>query len=443
MKRPLIILHGWSDDSKSFRPLASWFRKQGFKTHDVFLGDYISMRDSIRLTDLGAALQRALKDKKVPTSRGAFDLVVHSTGGLVAREFLCQFCAGNPALSPIRHLLMLAPANFGSPLASLGKSMVGRLFKGWKWDGMFQTGTQVLEALELASPYSFDLAIRDLFDPQFPIYAPEYTQITVLTGTSPYPEPMKRLIHENGSDGTVRVSTANLNARHYHVDFADPTAPQMHSTSLNAPETAFAVLPLDHGSITRPADDPILAELILNSLRADTPAQYLKHVRHCQTVTEKTYLVGATSAEPKHFHPFMHVVFRVRDQHGDPVDDYFVEFYQQQGDRSDRVFEAIHKDILEKVTKNSRQPSYRSFLFDIKQLENLLQSRVSTRVEMSLVAADDSEWVGYRNPPDKPGAGIPIFSGGSNNFIHPNQPVLVDITLHRDPVPAVFKLTKV
>jgi pimeloyl-ACP methyl ester carboxylesterase len=443
MKRPLIILHGWSDTSGSFKPLATWFRRKGFKTRDIFLGDYVSMRDSIRLSDLGFAFRRALDDHKVPLRPGAFDLVVHSTGGLVAREFLCQFCDGDASKSPVRRLVMLAPANFGSPLAAMGKSMVGRLFKGWKWDGAFQTGTQLLEALELASNYSFDLALRDLFNPRFPLYAPEHTQVTVLTGTTAYPQHLKQLLHENGSDGTVRVSTANLNARYYRVDFADPRVPGL---SVRAPNTpggmAFAVLPHDHGSITKPAGDAVLEDLILGALKSEGVGDYATHLRHCALTTAATYQQGLQGRNPDWFHQYMHVVFRVRDQHGSPIQDYFVEFYQQHDDRSDTVFQAIHKDILEKVTKNTRNPECRSFLFDMDDLFKLLTNRPSTKVEMSLVAANDSDLVAYRNPPDRPGAGVPLFSVGKNNFIHPNEPVLVDIVLHRDPVRRVFKLTR-
>lgn len=213
MPIPTLIIHGWSDTSKSFRPLARFLEESGHDVRNIFLGDYKSLKDEISLEDVGQAMHRALLDHELPLARHSFNVVVHSTGGLVVREFLRQFCrddAGgpDPALSPIRNVLMLAPANFGSPLAKMGKSMVGRLFKGWKWEGPFETGKRLLDALELGSPISFELAERDLFDDAFPIFDPAHVRATVMVGSAAYDSRMKRMIHENGSDGTVRVASA-------------------------------------------------------------------------------------------------------------------------------------------------------------------------------------------------------------------------------------------
>src|SRR5580658_3481360 len=70
---PVVILHGWSDNSTSFKPLAAWLRTQGFPVTPIFLGDYLSMNDEITLKDLGYAFIRALKDKQVPQTPHAFE----------------------------------------------------------------------------------------------------------------------------------------------------------------------------------------------------------------------------------------------------------------------------------------------------------------------------------------------------------------------------------
>ena len=216
---PVVILHGWSDNSDSFVPLASWLKEQGFNVTNIYLGDYLSMNDEITLYDLGSAFQKALKDKQIPLTRYSFDLVVHSTGGLVAREFLRQVCPGDASATPVKRLCMMAPANFGSPLAKLGKSVWGRFSKGWDWDHLGQTGEEILNALELASPYSWALAQEDLFNEQFKVFDPANTMATVLVGTTAYTG-IRSVMHEDGSDGTVRVSTANLNAHDLKRDAA-------------------------------------------------------------------------------------------------------------------------------------------------------------------------------------------------------------------------------
>jgi triacylglycerol esterase/lipase EstA (alpha/beta hydrolase family) len=116
---PIVILHGWSDSSASFKDLAQWLKQNGFNVVDIYLGDYLSMNDEITLFDLAAAFGRALKNHNIPQNRFSFDAIVHSTGGLVMREYLRQVCAGDPSKTPVKHLCMLSPANFGSPLARL------------------------------------------------------------------------------------------------------------------------------------------------------------------------------------------------------------------------------------------------------------------------------------------------------------------------------------
>jgi hypothetical protein len=89
------------------------------------------------------------------------------------------------------------------------------------------------------------------------------------------------------------------------------------------------------------------------------------------------------------------------------------------------------------VTTYSRDSSYRSFLFDVTDLEKFLERKPDARVEMSITAAAISRRIAYRNPK----GGIPIFTAKNQKFIRPNEPTLVDVTLYRDPAPEVFTLT--
>ena len=131
-KRPVIILHGYSGEPEHFESLAGFLKKKGFKVVDIWLGEYESMTDELTIQDLGQAMGKALKKKKISLARHSFDVIVHSTGGLVVRQFLIHYFLGSPEACPIRHLVMLAPAHFGSPLAIAGKSVFGRLKNGWK-----------------------------------------------------------------------------------------------------------------------------------------------------------------------------------------------------------------------------------------------------------------------------------------------------------------------
>ncbi len=406
------------------------------------------MQDEITLPDLGNAMIVALNDADIPQERHSFDLIVHSTGGLVGREYLRQVCYSeeghlDASLTPVRHFVFLAPANFGSPLAHVGKSMFGRLFKGWKWDGFMETGTGVLNALELASPYSAQLAMTDLFDPGFPIFDPCNTLATVMVGTVGYDDRFKRILHENGSDGTVRVSTANLNAKYVKAYFRDPElTPDMKVVSANCPEIPFAVFKRNHGNITEPtAIDDQVGELLLKALRV-TKSGYPEHREYCRELTAETYAAGLKSrsnSDKEKFHQYMNVVFYVHDQFGNPVDDYFIELYQEDDDE-DTVFEKINREILEDVHVNRSSGAWRSLYFDMDDMKDLIETHAG-EVSLSLVAARVSELIGYANPPDVPETGgVPVLSQKNKSFFFPNQTLLVEIEINRTQSAEVFRL---
>src|SRR5437763_322095 len=132
MPRQVAIMHGYSDNSKSFKPLVSFLDSNGFDTVPLWLGDYISLDDDVRIEDIAKRMQQVVLDTMANAGLVApFDLIVHSTGGLVARQWLTTYYP-NGKNSPAKRLVMLAPANFGSKLASMGQSLLGRVIKGWK-----------------------------------------------------------------------------------------------------------------------------------------------------------------------------------------------------------------------------------------------------------------------------------------------------------------------
>ena len=61
--------------------------------------------------------------------RRRFACITHSTGGPVVREWLDRYHAqpGTLDACPMSHLVMLAPANFGSALAQLGTRAIVEL----------------------------------------------------------------------------------------------------------------------------------------------------------------------------------------------------------------------------------------------------------------------------------------------------------------------------
>ena len=451
MNIPTLIIHGWSDTSGSFLPIARFLESQGHDVRKIFLADYISLHDEIKLEDLGTAMKQALLHHSLSLEPRSFNIVIHSTGALVVREFLRQHCVddqGRPdvSLTPIRNLLMLAPANFGSPIAKKGKSMLGRLFKGTRRGLQFESGKRLLDALELASPISFDLALKDMFDSAFPVFKKEHTAVTVMVGSNCYKSRVKRLLHENGSDGTVRVSTANLNARYLIMRIQGNEAPKLEWVTRNCQDACFAVMDRDHGSVTKDlkSQQAEWRKIVLDSLSV-TPATYDALRAYCEQVTRATFAAGQQSGRietRERFHEYMHLVFRVRDQHGEPINDYYLEFYQDRGDERDLVMEHIHRNILEKVTVNSVDASCRSFLFDTTDLRQAFEKDSTLKVDMRLFAADLSDDITFdKIPATGNNPGVRVYDANTQAFFHPNCPMLVDVILYRRPSDKVFKIS--
>src|SRR5207249_4929975 len=159
--KTVVFLHGWSVRStdtygKLPERLASDGAKAGLQltVRSIWLGKYVSFRDEVRIEDIARGLESAVRMelKDLIDAGERFACITHSTGGPLARDWWNRFYLGAPgaklARCPMSHLIMLAPPNFGSALAQLGKSRLSRI-KTW-FQGV-EPGTGVLNSLELGS----------------------------------------------------------------------------------------------------------------------------------------------------------------------------------------------------------------------------------------------------------------------------------------------------
>lgn len=309
MARQVLIVHGWSDTSDSFLPLARFLAGHGFEAKTLWLGDYISMEDDIRVQDVAIRMAEVI-DQRIAAGEldSSFDVIVHSTGGLVVRAWMTTRYKGDIARCPMQRLLMLAPANYGSKLAAIGKSMLGRLVKGFRHG--FHTGTSMLNDLELASPFQWELAQRDVLvapgGDTGRYYGDGAVLPFVIVGTRGYTGMLRQIANENGSDGTVRVCAANLNARGVTIDFreTDPERMMQVWPSRLEHDIPLAVLPTrTHGSIVDPeradpdnqddmfetdAEKQTLGTLILEALGCPDYAGYRAIQQRWDALTEAT-----------------------------------------------------------------------------------------------------------------------------------------------------------
>lgn len=472
MSKQVLIIHGWSDTSASFRPLASFLADHGYQPKLLWLGDYISKDDDVGVEDVGKRMAEVI-DGMIASKEldASFDMIVHSTGALVARQWLSSRYRGIAEQCPVKRLVMLAPANYGSKLAATGKSFLGRVVKGY--DNWFQSGRTMLDNLELSSPFQWQLAQRDILiapgGDETTYYGHDRVWPFVIVGTHPYASLLRQIVNENGSDGTVRVCAANLNACGVTIDFRQ-----------TQPEKLFRVWPLrleckiplavlptrTHGSIIDPArssksnqenipesdeEKAQLGQCLLEALACKDFDDYQAIVQRWDEISEQTADRRnrlPTGEQADFFHQYMQMNSAVSDDYGHPVTDYFLEFYSNTSKAHDNANVYLHSQVLEDVKKNSRDESLRNLYFDRTDLFEgyfkLLPSRTDPTLYMSISAASPGDNVNYFESAKK-GAEqqVPVSLEGdrTKRWLQRNTTHFVQIIIPRMPVAGVFKLS--
>lgn len=387
----IVFVHGWSvthTDTYGGLPqrLAAEAAASGraLAVRDLRLAKYVSFHDEVRIEDLArgmeAAVRRELADLLARGER--FAVVTHSTGGPLARAWWWEHYAAKRGSGPcpMSHLVMLAPANFGSALAQLGKSRLSRLKS---WAGGVEPGLGVLDWLEHGSRESWELNeawIRG----RFPAPADGGAFCFVLTGQrvdrSLY-DHLNSYTGESGSDGVVRVPAANLNAALVRLEQGagerlGVLAPA--GRVLRAPRSAFRLVAgaahsgKDMGIMRAVAPRPggAGAETVAAILRclevggdddyaalcdrfaAETAAIHRAErveVQRIPVLPDRAYIHDRTSL----------VIFRVRDDAGHPLLDFDLELTGSQDD-PDLLPEGFCKDRQ----RNQRARNVLSYFFN-------------------------------------------------------------------------------
>ena len=458
--RPIVILHGWSDVSASFKSLARLLRARlgGPEITIIHLAEYISMEDEVRFDDIVSAMEVAWNRNGLPTGAGSVDAIVHSTGGLVIRDWLQRNYGPNDA--PVKHLVMLAPANFGSPLAHKGRSLAGRIWKGFivkkPEGGTFQTGTRILKGLELASPYTWNLAERDRFGEGARMYGPGNVLCTVLVGQDAGGV-ANAIANEDGWDGTVRVSTANMDCARMTVAIPAHTT-DAHTVVVREPEvssgkTAFGILDRhDHGTIKlahterysiarveRSRRDGSLFSDIVTALTVGDEG--FEVWRESLAARNRALLEKANSTRNPEKHGYQNTVIRVQDQYGVGVEEFVLEFFEKDDDRTRRARKA-HRAALRSVHAYSDDPSYRSFYIDCTSLFRTID-KAGEFLGISITAYPEmgpGSPVGFTPYGAGGRGGLRIMRGALDRFFEPNRTVLLTIELTRQQSKSVFRL---
>ena len=500
---PIVLIHGYSAESRDSavssiatvygtlpQALRRAFPGRGV---EIDLGRYLSLEDGVRLDDISRALDRALREDHPHLMKRGFHAVTHSTGSLVLRNWLRRFA---PRPAPLQNYVHLAGANFGSGWAHLGQGQLAKWARR-VFQGGAERGMQVLEALELGSDWTLDLHLHFLergCDMLKDLGVREHVVIGSQADVEWFTFPI-RYAKEDGSDGVVRVASADLNYQYLKL------APTQDALQLSWTKAAAqADLHLERrGSrqgyyqITRASrpglggrgevplavpyacahsgdqmgivtgDEPreqvlalLKAGLTTTGARgggkADRAARggVQDRVESFRKETEETYRRVRQARPPAWWHKWLdnpkaqydrhaQVIFRVRDQDGRPVVGFDIFFDSV---RSRRDPSRAFKDLIEDKHVNGASPNIIAFYLRTEAYAKESDQWVPRVPEVGGCFVE----ISAVDPQTKEILYLPLrfefLSQELDAWICGNRTTIVDVELLRLPSPGVFALKK-
>lgn len=455
MAKQLLIVHGYSDGSTSFTALGDFLVAQKVYTRDqVHYLDYSSMDDDATFRDLADKLDA---DYRARFGEQRIDVVCHSTGSLVVRAWLAMHAERcgrrrTPESCPVDRMVCFAPANFGSDLAKLGQSFLGKFrstffnHNSHKGDFM-ESGSAVLQGLEPASPFQWELSFSYDLHGTNTYFSPTQKESQrcypfVFAAGEAYAGVQAKMIKQRampGTDGTVRIAGTSLNSRACSLDFRIAGPELIWWKNERFAAMPFAVFSgVNHGSIIDPAC-PGFAD-------PDGPGGVAVRVLSTPTTLES---YGASVAEFEQLsavhhqrlpegdrrESFQQFFFRVRDDIDQEVDDYFVDFHvvAPNGQPDAALTEKFDELFATQVHVHSKKASHRVFWMNCSGLREFhhalrdangrLMIEITGRSPLPDVRYEVSTFVAF--DPAAP------LKDGDPILLAPNTTTLVDVILNR------------
>lgn len=455
MARKMLIVHGYSDGSGSFKDLGNFFVEHGkYRESDIYYTDYSSMDDDATFRDFADKLDEDY-DRLFGEER--IDVACHSTGSLVVRAWLAMRFErhsrrGQDLTCPVHHLLMFAPANFGSDLAKMGQSLLGKarttFFNSHSFsEDALESGKHVLEGLEPASPFQWELSDYDLHGSGSSFFDPTRPQTQrcypfVLAAGEGYKGLQARLIKKRkkpGTDGTVRICGTSLNTRKLTIDFRGDSTGFVWWPDKRYEEIPFAVFAgFNHGSIVHPSksaahkkrflasDGP--GTLALEALKVNGKQAYDAAAQRFAKALEANYAAMPASTQDR----YQQIFFRVYDDVDREIDDFYADFFvlDANGKQHDKLTRQWDSKFESTYYRHSATPSCRVMMINLSELRSFVQSlrREKAKLVFEITAKAPVPNVTYQS-------GLyTVFDGAQSaptRFIRENTTTLVRVVLNR------------
>jgi len=339
---------------------------------------------------------------------------------------------------------MLAPANHGSALATLGKARVGRI-KAFIHG--IEPGQKILDWLCLGSKAQFNLA-KNFID-----YKPASNGFYpfVLSGQSidkKFYDFLNTYLVEVGSDGVVRVAGANLN---YSIIRLIENDKNKISVLHEGEELTCKLLKLD-GKVQRPTPvalgvipeashsgdtkgimasvtrrnvkkKPVVNE-IFKCLQVNTNKKYKECISRLETLTEQTQVRDRHSKK----HRYTMIVFMIYDDQGDPIYDYDLYILAGEDYNPDKLPKGFAKD----KQRNTNQKNHLIYYLDYDVMKSIKNERIGFRIIARPKRDGNFSYyyaVEYR-----------AKARELTQILKPNETVYLEIILHRYVDKEVFRL---
>jgi hypothetical protein len=445
--RPLVLLHGYSSDGTAFAAWRRELERAGWRSDQLITVSYESLTDEVSVRDIAEGFDVLLQQHAALADDAPFDVVVHSTGMLVLRAWLTRRGTRAARVARVKHLIALAPATFGSPLAHKGRSFLGALLKGRKSFGpdFLEAGDQVLDALELGSRFSWELAHADLFGSDvYYDHTPRTPYVFVFCGARGF-HGLSAVANSPGSDGTVRWAGCALNSRKVVFDLTAEAADDARVQVAEWTQDDVPMHPIagvDHGSILSAPPDA-LVQLVVRALGVGSRAAYTAWSAEAEVAVREARAALT---------PWQQFIVRAVDERGDGIADWNLQWYLADG-------AALHP-FTQDVHVYRGDASYRCFHVNLAKLRDpALLSSQSQQLSAQLFASTGTTRVRYLAHYPLPTANdahhdqshrestssasgawcstldvSSVLPGGAIRLFHPFTTTFMELRLDRDPL---------
>ncbi len=439
----LVFVHGYGvTDMNSYGQLPEAIEIVGKKLapdlkldiQHIYLGRYISFHDEVTMDDIARAFNQARLDAigEIP-----FSCITHSTGGPAIRSWVdLYYGARRLDRLPLRHLIMLAPANHGSALAQLGKGRLGRI-KTW-FTGV-EPGRKILDWLELNSAGQWNL------NESYLSYKPAQNNFFpfVITGQTidhKLYDHLNSYTGEKGSDGVIRVPAANMNYRFVKLRQSTTEIKGQKKTytlevvggrAKSSPATPIAIIPdASHTgkklgimfSVNREnAHDKEVVKRILDCLQVKDAKQYSSVYDRFKELSKQTQDGDRETKDQ-----YSMVFFQLHDDRGNIINDYDILLLGSKKYSPDELPRGFFVDRQRNRVNGNRLTYY----VDCLKMLNIKDGCFGFRI----VARPSEGFSHYRK------AEFRSDVIGLGKLLIPNQILYVDIELKRYVDKNVFRL---